>query len=120
MSNLCPLASDEAKAQECNGQNIQKKNIDRAILILRDMPGLDVQATLKPKSEQKTIDFLIDVKAKKSIETSIGLDNYGLDSRDKIRLNTNINFNSLDNLGTLCKSRGNPRHRQSDDPVNPT
>lgn len=59
------------------GQPVSENELDRALLLLSDIPEVDVNAVLKPGEEVGTSDLQVDTAQKPSKAGVISIDNYG-------------------------------------------
>jgi hemolysin activation/secretion protein len=85
-----------------SGQPVRVKEIERALLLLSDVPGLEVDAALKPGSENKTADLLIITMPGSAASGSVALDNFGSTYTGRSRLSIAANlFNPLYTGDTL-------------------
>lgn len=72
--------------------------MDRAVLLVNDLPGVSAQAVLQPGSVFGTVD--VDYKADETGYTGeISADDYGRKSTGRARLNANVAVNSLTGSG---------------------
>jgi hemolysin activation/secretion protein len=60
-----------------NGQFVEQGKMDRAMLLLSDIPGVVASATLKPGESVGTSDFLVDAAPGPAVAANLSLDNYG-------------------------------------------
>jgi hemolysin activation/secretion protein len=60
-----------------SGQSIDETNLDHVLLLLSDIPGVAVSATLKPGESVATSDLLLDTTARPAISGNAMLDDYG-------------------------------------------
>lgn len=67
-ATLAPLQS---------GQVISQAEMDHALLLLSDIPGIAVNATLKPGEVVGTSDFVVDTTESTAMSANLALDNYG-------------------------------------------
>jgi hemolysin activation/secretion protein len=90
-NNLCDLSD----GKDCIGKNIQDAGLERAILLLKDLPGVTATASLKPGQAVGTSDLDIETKVTKDAAYSLGYDNYGTPSTGVNRINASADFNNL-------------------------
>lgn len=93
-ANLCTTDS-----LDCKGQLVTNDASDRALLLLRDIPGMTAQATLEAGKAVGTSNYVVNVKTVKSEAYSVGYDNYGAPSIGKNRLNFSADLNNLTGKG---------------------
>lgn len=74
------------------GQVISQKAQDHALLLLSDIPGTSVGATLRPGETIGTADMEVDVAHAASVAGSILLDNYGNRYTGKLRLGGTVHL----------------------------
>jgi hemolysin activation/secretion protein len=94
-NNLC----DVVDGKDCAGKLVQDAGVERAILLLKDLPGVTATASLKPGQAVGTSDLDIETKLTKARAFSLGFDNYGSPATGTIRLNASADFNNLGNGG---------------------
>lgn len=99
VKNLCPAWLNAATDELCAGHRIRNADWERAILLVKDLPGVNAVAHVKSAAAFSTahvpasrLDLV--VRAEKPIY-SLGLDNYGFDARGKTRLNASADFGNL-------------------------
>lgn len=85
LDTLSPLQS---------GQAIEEKPIDRALLLLSDIPGVAVGATLKPGEQVATSDFEVSTEPTPFVSGSAMLDNYGNKYTGRSRLGANLSLSN--------------------------
>ena len=90
-ANIC----DGAMVDNCKGQNIQDKGLERAVLLIKDLPGVTATANLKPGAAVGTSDLDMTVTNTKTRAYNIGIDNYGAKSTGEVRLNASADLNNL-------------------------
>lgn len=94
------------------GSPLTQKTIERAILLLSDLPGLAVQSSLEAGDEAGTFDLIIELKPAPRINLSVDLDNQGSNATGEYRIGAlgrvNSPFGLADNLDLrLLNSFGN-------------
>jgi hemolysin activation/secretion protein len=72
------------------GRPIAEHELDRTLLLLSDIPGVAVNAVLKPGSVVGTSDLEIDTDARANSVTSLSLDNYGNRYIGRARVGANV------------------------------
>jgi hemolysin activation/secretion protein len=82
-STLSPLHSGDVIAQA---------EMDRALLLLSDIPGVVVNATLKPGEAVGTSDLLVNGTSGPALSGSVTLDNYGSRYTGRARIGGTVNF----------------------------
>ncbi len=98
-ATLAPLES---------GQAIGQTELDHALLLLSDIPGVVVNATLKPGVAVGTSDLLVNITPGAAVSGGIVLDNYGNRFTGRARVGGTVNFiNPLHPVGRRqCLERG--------------
>ena len=89
-----------------SGEIVQANALERNLLLLRDIPGVDVKATLAPGASVGTTDLILDVMPTSRIDGSIGIDNLGNRFTGQNRLSGSINLNNPLGLGDRLSLRG--------------
>jgi hemolysin activation/secretion protein len=78
------------------GQPIAERELDRTLLLLSDIPGVGVNAVLKPGAEVGTSDLDVVASSSASAAANLALDNYGNRYIGRTRLSGSANvFNPL-------------------------
>lgn len=77
-----------------SGQAISQKGLDRALLLLSDIPGVAVNATLKPGEAVGTSDLLVETAPVPAVSGNVMLDNYGNRYTGRARAGFTANFNN--------------------------
>lgn len=73
---------------------IGQRTLDHALLLLSDIPGVAVNATLKPGEALGTADLLVDIAPGPAIEGNVALDNYGNRYTGQAHAGATANFNN--------------------------
>jgi hemolysin activation/secretion protein len=76
------------------GAPLQRRVLERAMLLLTDLPGLAPQSSLESGNEPGTFDLIIDLKPGKRVNYSIDADNYGSRSTRETRVGGFVRVNS--------------------------
>jgi hemolysin activation/secretion protein len=84
-ATLAPLKS---------GQAISQKELDQQLLLLSDIPGVAINATLKPGQAVGTSDLLVNALAGPVISGNLALDGYGNRYTGRERLGGTLNLNN--------------------------
>ena len=87
------------EAAQSTGQPVQAQSIDRALLLLDAIPGLNVVGNLIEGQEPGQTDLLLGVADRAGVNGDITLDNNGSRSTGANRVMANISMNSPLNLG---------------------
>ncbi len=91
-ATLAPLQSE---------QIITQAAMDRSLLLLSDIPGVVVNATLTPGTADGTSDLLVNTAPSPAATGGIALDNYGNRYTGRVRLGGNLDFNNAFHHGDL-------------------
>ena len=81
-----------------SGEPITRALLDRAILLVNDLPGVRPQALFRPGRLPGSSDLLVDVQAADSYRADAQLDNFGNDYTGRNRLALRVNSNNLMHL----------------------
>lgn len=81
------------------GQPLNRRELERAMLLLSDLPGLAPQSSLESGNEPGTFDLVIELKPASRTNFSIDADNYGSRATGEYRLGGFVRFNSPLRLG---------------------
>lgn len=82
-ATLAPLES---------GDPITQSDLDHSLLLLSDIPGVAVGATLGPGASVGTSDLTVDVAATPQVAGNVTLDNYGDRYTGRVRLGGTVHF----------------------------
>ena len=77
-----------------NGQVIGQKSLDHSLLLLSDIPGVAVTATLKPGAALGTSDLMVNVEPGRAVEGNVVVDNYGNRYTGEAHIGAAVNFNN--------------------------
>ncbi|MDP2834179.1 MAG: ShlB/FhaC/HecB family hemolysin secretion/activation protein [Pseudomonadota bacterium] len=87
------------------GDVIHDKSLERGLLLLNDLPGVEVRSTLTPGATTGTSDLGLEVKEGRLFSGSVDLDNFGNKYTGTYRLGGTLNANNLAGLGDLLNVR---------------
>lgn len=76
------------------GEFIKSDNLERAALILDDLPGMQAYPIIRPGQNVGEGDLVMQVERKNFYDGRIGYDNAGSRDTGKDRISANVNFNS--------------------------
>ena len=96
-ATLSPLVS---------GQNINQGALDSTLLLLSDMPGIIVNATLKPGETAGSSDLLVETASGPSVTGNISLDNYGYRYTGLMRIGGSVNLIEPLHHGDILSASG--------------
>ena len=85
---------------------VRTADVERALMLLMDYPGLTVKATLKPGDKPGTTDLVLDVKEDYFLKFSVDLNNFGSEFTAKGRLGTTVDLQNLTKHGDNLQFRG--------------
>lgn len=88
------------------GAAIRESNLNSAILLVNDLPGIGAQATLKPGAVPGTSDLVLEMKKHTPFEASASIDNYGSRYTGNYRPTLSVTENNLAGLGESVSFRG--------------
>jgi len=94
-NNLCSVGNKK----DCVGKFVTDEGLERAILLIKDLPGITGTANLKPGNVTGTSELDVEVRGTKPNAYSIGFDNFGSQSTGTTRLNASADINNLRNMG---------------------
>lgn len=100
-------------AQQAQGQPLNAKALDRALLLADDLPGVSVAGTLAPGQADGETALVLQTTDEPFIYGDIGVDNTGARSTGSDRLMANLNINSAGGRGELISL--NVLHTQGSD-----
>lgn len=78
-----------------SGQPIRQAALDHQLLLLSDIPGIAINATLKPGQAVGTSDLRVDTQAGPRISGNLTLDGYGNRATGRERLGGTLELNNL-------------------------
>lgn len=90
---------DAVLAQLQPGQAVHVPSVERALLLLTDLPGVTVRSTLRPGSASGTADLVVAVSEARALQTTLGFDNYGNAHTGRTRTTLGVNYNDLTGVG---------------------
>lgn len=87
------------------GDSVRGEALERSLLLVSDVPGVSVDATLRPGASVGASDLLVNVKPGPLVSGSIDLDNYGSRYTGQWRLGGTLNLNNPLGLGDVATLR---------------
>lgn len=87
------------------GEAVQAGELERALLLLSDLPGVAVKGTLQPGAETGTTSLLVDAEAGPLVFGSLDADNFGGYYTGEYRLSGSIGVNNPLRLGDQLNLR---------------
>lgn len=94
-ATMAPLQSGDVVAQD---------KLDRALLLLSDIPGVVSQATLSPGAEVGTSDLLVDVQSGARVTGQVAADDHGSQNAGRSRLGVTLNLVNALGLGDVLSA----------------
>lgn len=91
-SRVNDLLLDDTLSPLQSGQVIGQQNMDHALLLLSDIPGTAINATLKPGATVGTSDLDVQASSKGALAANIFADNYGNRYTGKTRAGATVDF----------------------------
>lgn len=88
------------------GAPIREQNIERGLMLLNDMPGVEVKSTLVPGATPGTSDLLIEPTKGALLTGSVDADNYGNKYTGVARAGATVNVNNPSGIGDQLVVRG--------------
>jgi hemolysin activation/secretion protein len=89
-----------------DGQPIEQTGLDHSLLLLSDIPGVVVNATLKPGESVGTSDLVVDTTAGPAVSGNVTLDNYGDRYTGRARIGATANLINPLHHGDVLSASG--------------
>ena len=89
-----------------SGQIIAQSRLDRTLLLLFDVPGAGISATLAPGDVVGTSDLLVEASAGPFVSGSTLVDNYGNRATGRVRVGAAVSINNLLHHGDVLNASG--------------
>jgi hemolysin activation/secretion protein len=89
------------QARQAEGDFLNANNLDRALLLTDDLPGVSVAGTLAPGAQDGETALVLQTTDEPFIYGDIGLDNTGARATGSNRFTANLNINSPGGRGEL-------------------
>jgi hemolysin activation/secretion protein len=89
-----------------SGEPVSDYSLQRSLLLLTDIPGALVNSVIRPGTAEGTSDLVVDVTSAPRYTGTLGLDNYGNDYTDQVRLGGTFDVNGLFHQGDLLDFSG--------------
>ena len=87
------------------GTPISERNVERGLLLLNDMPGVEVKSTLVPGATPGTSDLVVEASESARVNGSVDADNFGNRYTGVARVGGTLNFNDLSGRGDQITTR---------------
>lgn len=101
------------KAHQIEGEPLNANALDRALLLVDDLPGVSLAGTLAPGSADGETALVLQTTDEAFVYGDVGLDNIGARSTGSQRVTANVNINSPGGRGELISL--NILHTQGSD-----
>ncbi|WP_243420169.1 ShlB/FhaC/HecB family hemolysin secretion/activation protein [Janthinobacterium sp. 78] len=88
-----------------DGQVISTPPLERRLLLLSDLPGVQVSSTLAPGASLGASDLIVDVQPGSRFNGSIDVDNQGNRYTGRNRIGATLNINELAGIGDVASVR---------------
>jgi hemolysin activation/secretion protein len=88
-----------------NGDLIASAPLERRLLLLYDLPGVEVKSTLVPGASVGTFDLIVDITPGQRVTGSVDADNAGNRYTGEYRIGTTINLNNPVGYGDVATLR---------------
>jgi hemolysin activation/secretion protein len=89
-----------------SGDPVASAPLEERLLLLSDIPGVEVKSTLTPGAEVGTSDLLVDVTPGKRVSGLVEADNEGNRYTGEYRLGATVNLNNPTGHGDVASLRG--------------
>jgi hemolysin activation/secretion protein len=100
------LVNDHVDRIDTSGP-VRGRQIERSLLLLNDLPGVEVRSTLQPGATVGTSDLDLQLRPTQSLDGSIDADNYGNRYTGDLRAGGTLNVNSPFHRGDQFSLRAN-------------
>ena len=88
-----------------SGDPITIAPLENRLLLLSDIPGVNVRSTLNPGASPGTSDLIVDVTPGQSVSGEVDADNAGNRYTGEYRIGATVNFNNLTGHGDVASLR---------------
>ncbi|MDO8955023.1 MAG: ShlB/FhaC/HecB family hemolysin secretion/activation protein [Gammaproteobacteria bacterium] len=88
------------------GAVVQDKTLERGLLLLNDLPGVDVKSTLVPGATSGTSRLMVEAHEGTLVTGSLDADNFGNKFTGDFRAGATVNINDPSGRGDLISLRG--------------
>lgn len=99
-----PLSATLAPLQ--SGQPVSEYGLERSLLLLSDVPGAIVNSVMRPGETDGTSDLVVNVTDAPRYTGTLGMDDYGNASTDRVRFSGNFSVNGLFHQGDVFNFSG--------------
>lgn len=87
------------------GEAIHESKIERGLLLLNDMPGMEVKSTIVPGATPGTSDLMVEAKEGQLVTGGLDADNYGNRFTGTLRAGANVALNNPLGIGDQVSGR---------------
>lgn len=87
------------------GEVVQTDSLERTLLLMRELSGVNVNSTLQPGASVGTTDLLVETTPGPRLQGSVEMDNYGNHYTGKFRLGATLGLGNLLGLGDQLSLR---------------
>lgn len=87
------------------GAPIAQGPLERSLLLLNDLPGVQAKSVLRPGAQPGTGDLLVDVEAASRVSGEVGVDNHGNRYAGRERVRGSVDIDSPFTLGDQLSAR---------------
>ena len=95
------------------GDDVTDYGLDKPVLLLRDLAGLQATATVEPSAEPGQVNVRVNVKAQgRSADGSVMLDNHGSWAAGAVRATATVNISNLLERGDVLSASGQISEQQ--------
>jgi hemolysin activation/secretion protein len=99
------VASAVMAGSAAPGAPINEANIERGLMLLNDLPGIDVKSTLVPGATPGTSDLVVETTEGKMVGGSVDIDNYGNVFTGAARAGVTLNADDISGNGDQLAAR---------------
>lgn len=106
-SKLSPNAANRLLSQIKIGDYVKKDVLERTLLLISDIGGISINATLAPGKTTGTTDLIVEINDTNLLTSEFSMDNYGNRYTGEDRGNISLNFNNISGAGDMANLSGN-------------
>lgn len=89
------------------GDYVKKDDLERTLLLISDIGGISINATLARGKTSGTSQLIVEIKDARELTSQFTWDNYGNSYTGEDRGNINLNFNNISGQGDMVRISGN-------------
>lgn len=90
-----------------SGDYVKKDTLERTLMLLSDIGGISIKATLVPGKTTGTTSLIVEINDTNTLTSEYSMDNNGNRYAGQYRGNLNLHFNNLSCLGDVVSIGGN-------------